>query len=198
VGLNLNIQNICSTTIVLLLAFLSVSCSTLQAGFYILLLDYDGKGLLKKEPDVTLFLEEILESPDKYTMYAYTRRALASYIKSSALRIHSFYVIKRLMGMGDYYTLSFSATGKTFYSEGAWAIDTESDIDSYERYLNGKNEWEVWEIETINGINTAKTIYNILGKINSNISYYYKDHISDEPGKDSCITALHETLVENE
>jgi hypothetical protein len=96
------------------------------------------------------------------------------------------------------YTHSFSATGKTFYSDGAWAMDTESDTDSYKKYLNGSNEWEVWEIETANGINTAKTIYNILGKINSNITYYYKDHVSDKLGKDNCITALQETLVENE
>jgi hypothetical protein len=53
-------------------------------------------------------------------------------------------------------------------------------------------------METINGINTAKTLYNILLKINSNTTYYYKDHISDKPGKDSCITALQETLVEND
>jgi hypothetical protein len=167
----------------------------LQAGFYILLLDYHGDEMVKKEADVTLFLEEILESPEQYMMYAYMRRALASYIKGSALRTHSFYVIE---GMGGYHTLSFSATGKTFYSEGAWAMDTESDIDSYEKYMNGKNDWEVWEIETRNGIHTAKTIANILDKINSAITYYYKDHISDKAGKDSCITALLETLVEHE
>jgi hypothetical protein len=169
----------------------------LQSGLYILFFNYDGDEILQKEPTVTLFLEEILESPpEKYRMYAYMRRALASYIRGSSLRMHSFYVINE--GQGKYHTLSFSATGKTFYSEGAWAMDTESDIDSYEKYLNGENEWEVLEIETINGINTAKTIYNILGKINSNTTYYYKDHISDKPGKDSCITALQETLVKNE
>jgi hypothetical protein len=188
-------QKVCSTAAGLLLVFLLVSCSTLRAGFYILLFDYDGAEILRNEPGVALFLAEIFDSPDEYKMHAYVRRALALFIKSSALRHHSFYVISDSSG---YHTLSFSATGKTIYSEGAWAMDTAADIDSYEKYLNGKNEWEVHEIETINGINTAKTIYNILDKINSAITYYYKDHVSDEPGKDSCNTALQETLVENE
>jgi hypothetical protein len=168
----------------------------LQSGLYILSVNYDGDEILKREPDVTLFLEEILESPEIYRMYAYMRRALAPYIRVSSLRMHSFYVITE--EREDYHTLSFSATGKTFFSEGAWAMDTESDIDSYKKYLNGKNEWEVLEIETVNGINTAQTVYNILCKINSNTTYYYKDHIIDKPGMDSCITALQETLVENE
>jgi hypothetical protein len=84
----------------LLLGFLCVSCSTLQSGVYILLLDYDGDEILRKEPDVTLFLEKILESPEKYKMYAYMRRALSSSIKSSILRIHSFYVINIVHGGG--------------------------------------------------------------------------------------------------
>jgi hypothetical protein len=167
----------------------------LQSGLYLLFFNYDGSVILKKEPDVALILNIILESPEKYLMSAYTRRALASYIRGSLLRTHGFYVIKEGNG---YHTLSFSATGKSFYSEGAWAMDTESDIDSYEKYLNGKNEWEVLEIESINGINTAKTIYNVLCKINSDITYYYKDHINDKHGMDSCLTALQETLVENE
>jgi hypothetical protein len=157
---------------------------------------YDGDEVLRKEPEVALFLEGILESPEEYRMNAYVRRTLASNIRGSALKRHSFYVIN---GAGEgYHTLSFSGTGKLFYSEGAWAMDTESDRDSYEKYLNGKNDWEVMEMETINGINTAKTIYNIICKINSNTTYYYKDHIHDKPGTDSCITAIGETLVENE
>jgi hypothetical protein len=89
---------------------------------------YNGDEILEKEPDVALFLEGILESPENYGMYAYMRRALASYIRGSSLRTHSFYVING--ERGGYHTLSFSATGKTFYSEGAWAMDTEADLDS--------------------------------------------------------------------
>jgi hypothetical protein len=93
--------------------------------------------------------------------------------------------------------LSFSATAKSFYSEGAWVINSEADVSSYNSFRYGTNEWEVTEIPINRGINTARTIENILHQINSNITYYYKDHVHDKSNMENCTTALQNTLAEN-
>jgi hypothetical protein len=86
----------------------------------------------------------------------------------------------------------------SFHSKGAWAIDTKSDRTSYELYIAGENKWDVEEIRTERGINTHRTVENILRKMDEGNTYYYKDHIKNLYGMDNCNTALMETLVENE
>jgi hypothetical protein len=171
------------------------ACSTFQAGIYVLTLDYNGKEVLSKEGEVKKHLEEILISPDKYIMSAYTRRALAAHIKRTPLIFHSFYVITS--DKEQFFTLSFSATEKTFYSEGSWVINSETDVSSYNGFRYGSNEWEVKEIPIGRGINTERTIKNILYKIDSNVTYYYNDHADDKVNKENCNTALQNTLTEN-
>jgi hypothetical protein len=99
---------------------------------------------------------------------------------------------------GTYHTLSFSATGKWATSEGAWAMDTETDIVSYIDYLEGNNKWEVEEIRANNTINTRLTIMNILSKIRSDVTYYFRSPLKNNDMHDNCNTALLETLVVNE
>jgi hypothetical protein len=178
------------------------ACSTFQAGIYVLTLDYNGKEVLSKEGEVKKHLEEILVSPEKYTMSAYTRRALAAHIKRTPLIFHSFYVVTRdsrqqTTDDEQFFTLSFSATEKTFYSEGSWVINSETDVSSYNDFRYGSNEWEVREIPIGRGINTERTIKNILYKIDSNVTYYYNDHANDKANKENCNTALQNTLTEN-
>jgi hypothetical protein len=93
--------------------------------------------------------------------------------------------------------LSFSGTKKRTRSKGAWATNTEFDKKSYAEFLNGTNEWEVYEILTPNGINIEMTIRNIIYRIDNDITYYYNDHRSDKMNMENCNTALLNTLVEN-
>jgi hypothetical protein len=170
------------------------ACSPLQVGIYLLTHDYDGKAILNNEDTTKKYLEEILASPEKYMMTAYTRRAFAAHIKRTPLIFHSFYVITN--DEGQFITLSFSATAKTFYSEGAWTINTETDLSSYNSFIYGTNEWEVAEIPMSRGIDIERTIKNILLKIDSDIIYYYKDHTSDKINMENCNTAIQNTLTE--
>jgi hypothetical protein len=162
---------------------------------YVLAVDYDGNTVLNKEGDVKYILEQIIKNTDQYIIKAYTRTAISYKVKKTRNTTHSFYVI--MNEGGKYQTLSFSATGKWAASEGAWAINTDSDIFSYEDYVEGENKWYMEEIETENGINTLRTITNVLEKIRSDITYYYRAPINKDDKIDNCNTALLETLIEN-
>jgi hypothetical protein len=117
-------------------------------------------------------------------------------IKRTLTLYHSFYAIT---GNGaPSFTLSFTGTKKRFRSRGVWAINTEFDTLSYNNFLYEANEWEVYEIPINEGINTEKTIKNILYRIDNNLSYYYRDHKKNKDGMENCNTALENTLVENE
>jgi len=82
-------------------------------------------------------------------------------------------------------------------SEGAWVINSDSDMKSYTDYKYGTNEWEVEEISLNKGINTEMTVKNILYRIDNNINYYFNDHKNSLDGRENCIKALQNTLVEN-
>ncbi|GHU09367.1 hypothetical protein FACS1894151_06980 [Spirochaetia bacterium] len=149
---------------------------------------------IEKEPEVICFLGLIYEYPEEYEMSAYTRTAIKSDIKKSELYSHLFYVI--YCDDGRFYTLSFNETGISAYSRGVWAVNTDTDFNSYTSYLDGENIWDVDKIETDNEIDVKTTIFNVLMKIAEHITYYYRDHITDMPGMNSCVTALTETLAE--
>jgi hypothetical protein len=162
---------------------------------YVLAENYDGNEVLNKEESVRYILEQMVEYADQYTMEAYTRTAISYKVKKTKNTTHSFYVIMR---EGEkYQTLSFSATSKWATSEGAWAINTNTDISSYENYLLGENKWKVEKIETKNGINTLETITNIVTKTASDTTYYFKAKVNKNDKIDNCNTALLETLEEN-
>jgi hypothetical protein len=174
--------------------FILTGCTSLYAYMYVLTTEYDGIVVLKKEGDVKKILKQIIEDADQYIMKAYTRTAISYKIRKTNDTTHSFYVIMRAGEM--YVTLSFSATGKWATSEGAWAINTDTDISSYEIYLTGENRWHIEEIKTNKGINTLRTITNILEKIESDTTYYYRAPVNKNDKIDNCNTALLETLVE--
>jgi len=74
-------------------------------------------------------------------------------------------------------------------------MDTETDIASYIGYLTGDNVWEVEEINTDNAISTLLTINNVLSKIRSKNTYYFRSKINKNDKHDNCYTALYETLA---
>jgi hypothetical protein len=153
-----------------------------------------GDEILQKEKEVTVFLESILASPEKFSLKAYSRTGVSFQIKRTELLSHAFYVI--IADETGYHTLSFYGTKIAFYSEGAWILDGGSDFSSYKMFAEGDNKWDVAEIVVENGIDAEQTAKNILKKINSATTYYYKDHIKNKPGVDNCNTALLETLAE--
>ncbi|MDR0878479.1 MAG: hypothetical protein LBN21_10535, partial [Treponema sp.] len=106
---------------------------------------------------------------------------------------HEFYSVNF---DNEYHTISFYGTNISFRSKGAWILDGDSDWGSLQSFLYGENNWEVVEIKTENGINVEKTILNIIKKIDSDVTYYYRDHIKNKPNADNCITAIRETCVE--
>ena len=183
--------------IIFIILFLAAatSCTTLKIGIDLLLLDFDGSELIENEPQVRNTLEVIMLTPTEYTMTAYTRRVFTPELKRTRFRYHSFYV---LTGNNTLYkTLSFSGTKKRMRSIGVWVINTERDLNSYNSYKYGTNEWEVKEIKVDKGINTKMTIENILYRMDNNINYFYNDHKNDKKDMENCNTALENTLVEN-
>jgi hypothetical protein len=68
-------------------------------------------------------------------------------------------------------------------------------MDSYMSFVNGANKWKVAELETRNGIDMNGTVLNILVKINSDTTYYYKDHLNNKLNMNNCITALADTIA---
>jgi hypothetical protein len=182
--------------LVILLIIIPVfcSCSSIQAGLYLLLIDDDnGETLLHNEPNLKIFLENVINSHENYSINVFSRTAVAFQIKRNKLLTHSYYLINCIDG--TYWTLSFSGTKFWFYSKGAWALNTDSDINSYRMYLEGHNKWDVEEMFTEWNIDVQKTLTNIINKMDSGTTYYYKDHLKNKPGMDNCNTALYETIV---
>jgi hypothetical protein len=176
--------------------FVGDSRTTIRIGLHLIRNGFDGRALLKKEGEVKKALEAINLSSEKYTMAAYTRRAFTPEFERTKSLYHSFYTVRD--DDGFLFTLSFCGTRIKTKSKGVWATDTEADMQSYLSYKNGINEWEVREIAVNNGINTEKTIKNILNRMDKDIIYYYKDHINNKDGMENCNSALLNTLAEND
>jgi hypothetical protein len=179
---------------IIVCAFVLCSCSSLQAGMYLSSIDkMDQESILQNEIVVKTILEKMLIRPEYYTLKAYERTGINFQFKRTKLIVHSFYVITNQDG--EYHTLSFYGTEIAFQSEGAWIIDSDADTQAYAMFLEGKNNWDVAEISIENGIDVQETIKNIVTKIESDVTFYYKDHVNNKPNVDNCNTALHETLV---
>jgi hypothetical protein len=192
------LKNLEKTLFLILALFLVIgaSCTTFRIGIELLLRDFDGNELIRNEVQVKNILETIILKPEDYTMAGYTRKVFSPELKRTSSFYHSFYTIT---GSESFFiTLSFSGTKKRIKSEGVWVINTESDMKSYTDFKYGTNEWEVQEILVNNGINTEMTVRNIIYRIDNNINYYYNDHKNSMDGRENCITALQNTLVEND
>jgi hypothetical protein len=182
--------------IIILLTCILTSCASIHAFSIVMSTEYDGNIVIENEKNVEMFLENIIQNYGDYSMKAFDRKAISYKVQKTADTTHSFYVI--YMADETYNTLSFSATGKWATSTGAWAMDTETDITSYIDYLNENNRWEVREIMTDNGINTLLTTGNVLSKLQSDTTYYFRSKVNKNNEYDNCNTALFETLVEND
>lgn len=190
------IKMVCATVLVSLSAYWASSCASLHAYSIVLAVPYDGKAVIENEKKAAAYLEKIVQNHGNYSMKAFNRKAISYKVKKTAATTHSFYV---LYTAGEpYQTVSFSATGKGPYSKGAWAVNTTTDSESYSNYVQGNNNWEIAEITPEAGIDTLRTAKNILAKIQSTVSYYYRAKVNNNDARDNCNTALWETLVTKE
>jgi hypothetical protein len=173
------------------------SCTSFQTGLYRMLIDQNnGDVILQSEPFVKIFLDNILDSFEDYSIKVFVRTPVNFQTRRNALMTHSYYVL--IFKDDEYYTLSFYGTAMTFHSEGAWVLNANSDMTSYRTYLEGGNRWDVKELFVDEVVNVRQTIINIISKINSDVTYYYRDHIDDRSNMDNCNTALLETIVFHE
>jgi hypothetical protein len=179
--------------VLLYIAILS-SCSSLRAGVYLVFIDNNaGETILQNEPDVKTFLEQVIAQPENYSIKVFARTAVNYQLKRTKLMTHSYYLIGSKTG--EFHTLSFYGTEISFYSKGAWTLDSRSDRSSYIMYLEGSNRWDVSELFAGSLIDAQKTAANIVDRMDSGIRYYYKDHVKNRPDVDNCNTALYETIV---
>ena len=171
---------------------------TLREKLYFAFVDKNKSGdyFYQDEKNVKLYLEKIMENPGRYAVKAYTRTVVPFQLKKTKLAYHTFYVI--FTSGGEYHTLSFYGTVMDFFSEGAWVWDADSDTFAYTAFTKGRRKWDVEEVYFINGLDTEKTIGNIIKKIDSDVKYYYADHVKKLFNMNSCNTAFDETLAEKE
>ena len=161
--------------------------------YFVSIDDKSGQTILQNEPNVKIFLKNVVDSHENYSIKVFARTAVNFQFKRTKLLTHSYYLI--ISSDGEFHTLSFYGTEMSFYSKGAWALDAKSDRNSYIMYLEGNNQWDIDEIFPEIIIDTQKTAGNIIDRMDSGITYYYKDHVRNRPNMDNCNTALHETVV---
>jgi len=178
-----------------ILLFSLQSCASFREGLYVKLIDRNnGIFFLENENNVRLYLEKVLNFHEYFSIKAYTRNIFSFQIKKTRLLFHSFYVITGFNG--EHHTISFYGSDMYFYSAGVWVMNSDSDLSAYEDFIGGNNGWDVAEIEIPNGIDTEKTVRNIITMIDNNVQYYYRNHLSSKVDMHNCNTALDETLVE--
>jgi len=73
-------------------------------------------------------------------------------------------------------------------------MDADSDLNSYNMYLDNKNKWDVTKVIT-EEINVEATVKNIIRKLDMHVTFYYRDHLHKKPNMNNCNTALRETIV---
>ena len=182
---------------IIIITLLAVNITPLRVGVDFILREFDGNSLIENEGNVRQHLLTILDAPENYSIAAFTRKAISLDLEKTDDLYHSFFVL-RSRHLPFFFTLSFSGTDKWFFSQGAWAINSDYDIASYVTYRHGNNEWDVEEMFIENGINLEMTLRTIIQRIEDGIiSYFYNDHIDYRPNMENCNTAMFNTIVSN-
>jgi len=182
-----------------LLLVLTSSCSNIPAYMYIepiqdLYSNENNK--IDNQSDLVVFLENIINSGEIISIEAYGRRTLSHRIKQTKILTHSFYLINS--NDGRYYTLSFSGANISFYSDGYWVLNKETDISSYRLFIEGNNIWDVIKLFPEYSIDAHQTLINIINVINLTSNYYFLDHFRKKLNHFNCNTAVTETIVINQ
>jgi len=149
--------------------------------------------LIPNEKNVEAFVRNIEQNPDNYYMEAYQRRALGRGEKTD-LMTHSLYLITNKT-TGEKSTLSFNGTMLFPRSVGAWGLNTDKDVKGWNSLVDGENGYDMSLLTRRESIDVQQTASKIINSINSNVTYYYKDHLNDKSNMENCNTALFATEV---
>ncbi len=150
--------------------------------------------LLEKEDEVVEFLTKIRQNPQDYGISVFQRKALTAYPgKKIKYASHRLYAIENRK-TDEVYILSFNGTKLSLYSEGAWGLNTNTDIKSMDSYYNGNNKYDMSVCLGSKSIDVDRTAESIINSINSSKSYYALDHIVNKINMENCNTALWSTL----
>jgi hypothetical protein len=169
---------------------------------------------------VKAYLQEVLSSPENRAVKAYTRRAYSPETKKNLFVYHCFYVFFK--DKIKEHTLVFTATPKGSILDGCWMLDAETDVVSYDLFLEPDNPWEVEEYKGGNGetsLDLIKTTEKILERLDREYTFFGASHIKNIPwyhqlwialvpppvivwapimlvrNTDNCISAVLETMV---
>jgi hypothetical protein len=148
---------------------------------------------LDNEKSVKTFLETVLQAPYDYDVSAYERNVrIRQNRRRTKLAKHSYYLFTNI-NSGDINAVGFTAVKFALYSTGIWELNSESDLSSYQNYLNGNKKWDTAKIEI--DIDVFETATNILYMLGRDTAFYYRSHLRTKPGYFNCNTALWSTLV---
>lgn len=145
------------------------------------------------ESKVITVLDRILKNPNFFEFSVYERKALGKG-KRNEILIHSLYVIRNI-SIPEEMTLSYNGTETAPFSEGAWILNTDMDIDSYYSYSRGNNSYDMRLLVSSEYIDTEQTARKIKESIKSDIAYFFLDYKINLKEHENCNTALFGTLV---
>ena len=145
------------------------------------------------ESKVITVLDRILKNPNFFEFSVYERKALGKG-KRNEILTHNLYVIRNI-SIPEEMTLSYNGTETAPFSEGAWILNTDMDIDSYYSYSRGNNSYDMRLLVSSEYIDTEQTARKIKESIKSDIAYFFLDHKINLKEHENCNTALFSTLV---
>lgn len=114
---------------------------------------------------VRAFLEDVLLFPEGRDIEAYTRKAFSVDTDKTIFVFHNFYVFTKDGSLE--HTLVYTATPKGSELDGTWILDTSTDIESYNLFLNSDNPWDLQPYERPEGesLSLLVTTQNILDRL---------------------------------
>ncbi|MDR2102784.1 MAG: hypothetical protein LBP42_01635 [Treponema sp.] len=158
-------------------------CASMQANKD---LNEDPGNIARGDPNnskrVKEYLLGILASPEEYRVKAYSRRAYSVNTEKNLFVFHSFYVFFKNDIME--HTLVFTATPKNSGQKGAWMLDANTDVESYNAYMVSNNPWEVVEYQSPKGgtsLDLVLTIEKILNRMDDNYIFFGGAIVRDLP-----------------
>jgi hypothetical protein len=128
------------------------------------------------------YLLGILDSPNGYSVKAYSRRAYSVDTKKNIFVFHSFYVFFNNDTME--HTLVFTATPRGSEQHGSWMLDANTDVESYNSFVFSNNPWELVEYQGPNGetsLDLVLTIQKILKRLDENYKFFGGAIVRDMP-----------------
>lgn len=163
--------------------WLFIGCASIQANKD---LNTTPDNLMRGDPANSIrvkeYLQDILVSPERYEIKAYSRKAYSVNTRKNLFLFHSFYVLFKDGEME--HTLVFTATPKGSEHDGSWMFDAITDLDSYNLYLSSNNLWAVEEYRGPEGettLDTLQTTRNILARLDKGYTFFGPSHVRDLP-----------------